>query len=332
MSTDFQHGGALDRVASRFPAAPSPWVDLSTGSNPWPWPVERVEIDGLHRLPTQDDMSRCRDAMAAAFDAPADTMTLVPGTEIAIRLLPKVLSASRVAVLSPTYGDHAETWAAAGVVLLQSANPLDDADDADVVVVCNPNNPDGRRFDPAVLMATRARLAQRNGWLIIDEAYADLDPAWSLSPMAGSPGLIVLRSTGKFFGLPGLRLGAVLGPSQITAALSQLLGVWQISGPALAIGALAYADTDWHDAMRRQLAESRARSDASLMARGVRVTGGTDLYRYLEFDDAHAVWHQLCAHGIYTRRFEWTRHHLRMGLPSTPAAEARLVEALSLEH
>ncbi|MEM7500995.1 MAG: threonine-phosphate decarboxylase CobD [Pseudomonadota bacterium] len=332
MTADFQHGGALDRVAARFPAAPSPWVDLSTGINPWAWPVERVDTDCLHRLPTHGDMDRCRQAMATVFGAPADAITLVPGTEIAIRLLPRVLDVSRVVVLKPSYGDHAETWAAAGVDLVQSDEPLNCTGDADVIVVCNPNNPDGRRFDPTALTAIREQLAQRNGWLIIDEAYADLDPAQSLSPMAGSPGLIVLRSTGKFFGLPGLRLGAVLGPPDITSALSLLLGVWQISGPALAIGALAYADTDWHEAMRQRLAEARARVDDALAARRVRVTGGTDLYRYLRFEDAHATWHQLCAHGIYTRRFEWTKHHLRMGLPPTPAAETRLIEALSLER
>ncbi|MEL7022602.1 MAG: threonine-phosphate decarboxylase CobD [Pseudomonadota bacterium] len=331
MSTDLQHGGALDRVAARFPSAPSPWIDLSTGINPWAWPVDRVDIDCLHRLPTYADMDRCRQAMAAAFGAPADAVALVPGTEIAIRLLPKILDVSRVVVLTPSYGDHAETWAAAGVDLVQSGEPLDHRDDANVIVVCNPNNPDGRCFDPTALKSVRERLAERGGWLIIDEAYADLDPDQSLSPMAGLPGLIVLRSTGKFFGLPGLRLGAVLGPPDVMAALNQLLGVWQISGPALAIGAVAYADTDWQEAMRRHLAEVRARVDDVLVAQGVRVTGGTDLYRYLEFEDAHAIWHQLCLRGIYTRRFEWTKHHLRMGLPPTPAAETRLMEALSLE-
>ena len=332
MSEDLQHGGALDRVAVRFPAAPLPWIDLSTGINPWSWPVDRVDPDSLHYLPTRKDMDRCISAMAKAFAAPACALTLVPGTELAIRLLPQILDARRVAVLSPSYGDHAETWDAAGAELVPTADPLGYADDADIVVLCNPNNPDGRCFDADLLSDARKRLAQRGGWLVVDEAYADLDPAKSLARLAGSPGLVILRSTGKFFGLPGLRLGAALGPPAFAAELERLLGVWRISGPALAIGARAYADIDWQQSMRGQLAAARARLDTLLEAAGGRVAGGTDLFRYLEVSDAHATWRKLCEHGIYTRRFDRTRSHLRVGLPGAPEAEARLRSALSLEH
>ena len=332
MSEDLRHGGALDRVAVQFPAAPVPWIDLSTGINPWSWPVDRVDPDSLHRLPTHGDMDRCRLSMAQAFAAPASALTLVPGTEVAIRLLPQILAARRVAVLSPSYGDHAETWGAAGAELVTTADPLGHADDVDIVVLCNPNNPDGRCFDTEVLSDARERLARRGGWLIVDEAYADLDPARSLAPLAGSPGLVILRSTGKFFGLAGLRLGAVLGPPALAAALERLLGVWRISGPALAIGTRAYADIDWQQSMRGRLAAARARLDALIEAGGGRVAGGTDLFRYVEVDNAHATWRKLCKHGIYTRRFDWTPSHLRLGLPGSPEAEARLASALSLEH
>jgi len=332
VSEDLRHGGALDRVAVRFPAAPEPWIDLSTGINPWSWPVDRIDPNSLRHLPTHGDMDRCRAAMADAFAAPASALTIVPGTEIAIRLLPQILAAQRVAVLSPSYGDHAETWSAAGTELVSTADPLDHADSADIVVLCNPNNPDGRCFDTNVLMDARERLARRGGWLIVDEAYADLDPARSLAPLAGSPGLVVLRSTGKFFGLPGLRLGGVLGPPALAAGMERLLGVWRIAGPALAIGTRAYADMDWQQSMRGRLATARARLDAALEAGGGKVAGGTDLFRYVEVNDAHATWRKLCEHGIYTRRFEWARSHLRVGLPGSREAEARLTSTLSLEH
>ena len=344
MSEDLQHGGALDRISARFPAAPLPWIDLSTGINPWPWPAGAVDLASIHRLPTRDAMDRCRLAMARAFASPASALTLVPGSEVAIRLLPGLLAARRVAVLSPSYGDHAATWSAAGAQLIATADPLGCIDEinersgksagagsADAVVLCNPNNPDGRRFDAEVLSHARERLARRGGWLIVDEAYADLDPRQSLAALAGSPGLVILRSTGKFFGLPGLRLGAVLAPPALAAALEGRLGVWRISGPALAIGARAYADRDWHQATRARLAAARARLDAVLAAGGRRVAGGTDLFRYVELSDAQATWRKLCEHGIYTRRFDWTRSHLRLGLPGTPEAEARLESALSLE-
>lgn len=337
VSEDLPHGGALDRVSARFPAAPLPWIDLSTGINPWPWPADSVDLASIHRLPTREAMDRCRLAMARAFASPASALTLVPGTEVAIRLLPSVLAAHRVVLLSPSYGDHAAAWGAAGVERIATADPLGyindaTAGDADIVVLCNPNNPDGRCFEAQVLSQARERLARRGGWLIVDEAYADLEPARSLAALAGSPGLVILRSTGKFFGLPGLRLGAVLGPPALAAALERLLGVWRISGPALAIGARAYADSNWQQTVRARLAAARARLDAVLAGGKRRVAGGTDLFRYVELGEAHATWRRLCEHGIYTRRFAWTRSHLRVGLPGTPEAEARLANALSLER
>ncbi|MEM7706886.1 MAG: threonine-phosphate decarboxylase CobD [Pseudomonadota bacterium] len=331
MSDDLRHGGALDRVASQFPTAPLPWIDLSTGINPWPWPAEQADPETFFRLPTQSDIDRCRVAMADAFSGPVSGVTLVPGTEIAIRLLPKVLNPKTVAVLSPTYGDHAESWRVAGVKLIETTDPLKHADIADVVVVCNPNNPDGQCFDTDRLMDARNRLAQRGGWLIVDEAYAELSPGRSLGAHAGSEGLIVLRSTGKFFGLPGLRLGAALVPSNLADALEQLLGVWRISGPALEIGTQAYSDVRWQQATRRRLVSARQRLDA-ILNECHEVTGGTDLFRYVSVGNAHEKWYQLCKHGIYTRRFEWSRSHLRIGLPATPEAEARLRLAMSLER
>ncbi|MEM9056820.1 MAG: threonine-phosphate decarboxylase CobD [Pseudomonadota bacterium] len=332
MSGDLEHGGALDRVAMHFPAAPQPWVDLSTGINPWSWPTAPIEGEALRHLPTRADRDRCQSAMAKAFGAPEAAMTLVPGTELAIRLLPQLLTARRVAVLSPTYGDHVESWGAAGAEVVRTDDPLALAGDAEVIVLCNPNNPDGRRFEVDALTALAARQAERGRWLVVDEAYADLDPALSLAPRAGSPGLVILRSTGKFYGLAGLRLGAVLGPPALLEALDRLLGVWRVSGPALIIGAQAYADSAWQHAMRTRLAAARERLDAVIEAAGCRVAGGTDLFRFVETSEAHATWHRLCEHGIYTRRFPWTPSHLRVGLPATPGAEARLANALSLEQ
>ncbi|MEM9172268.1 MAG: threonine-phosphate decarboxylase CobD [Pseudomonadota bacterium] len=331
MNDDLRHGGVLDQVTAQFPDAPEPWIDLSTGINPWPWPVERIDPVVLHRLPTQHDMDQCRIAMAYSINAPESAMTLVPGTELAIRLLPMLLPAKRVVVLSPTYGDHAESWQAAGATVLTSSDPLAHLDDADAVVLCHPNNPDGRCFDLTTLLEAHAQLSRRNAWLIVDEAYAELDQHLSLAAYGGHPNLIVLRSTGKFFGLPGIRLGAVLAPPELSQSLNTLLGVWPMSGAALAIGSQAYRDLDWQEACRLRLAEARVHLDKMLAAHNITVSGGTDLFRFVAFDDAHARWHSLCQQGIYTRRFNWSRTHLRFGLPATIEAQSRLAQALSLQ-
>ena len=327
MNDDLEHGGALDRLRHRFPDAPQPWLDLSTGINPWPYPHTDCSPSVFKHLPRQEEFAVCREAMAQAFNAPIDNLLVAPGSELLIRLLPTVLRPRTVAVLDPSYGDHGKAWRAAGVAVTDCANPLDSATDADVLVLCNPNNPDGQQFDPDALDALRARLARRGAWLIVDEAYADLNEAQSCAPLAGSGGLIVLRSFGKFYGLAGLRLGALLAPSAILQAMADRLGVWPVSGPALAIGARAYSDRAWQVQTRQRLPAAAAALDAVLFEAGHPACGGTALFRYLHCPDAHALWERLARAGIYTRRFAWSREHLRIGLPGSDAALARLAAA-----
>ncbi len=323
------HGGALDAMRRLFPDAPQPWVDLSTGINPWPWPARESHFEGLHRLPTNEDYERCIAAMAAAFGSRKQSILAAPGSELLIRLLPGVIAQRRVAILAPSYGDHARVWRAAGCEVVETPDPLAEADSADAVVICNPNNPDGRRFEPDEVEAAHRRLNERGGWLVIDEAFADLEPDLSRAQQGGADRLLVLRSIGKFYGLAGLRLGALLASVEVLERMQALLGVWSVSTPALAIGAAAYSDRAWQTATRRRLAEARRRLDELLQEGQCRVVGGTDLFRYVEVADAHALWQQLARRGIYVRRFPWSPRHLRIGLPGNADEARRLKKALS---
>src|SRR6185312_7570020 len=114
---------------------------------------------------------------------------------------------------------------------------------ADLAVVVNPNNPDGRQHDPASLLALLPRVTR----LVIDESFADAVPQASLAAEAGKAGLLVLRSFGKFYGLAGLRLGFVLGSADDISALDAMAGPWPVSGVAIEIGRKALLDRDWAD-------------------------------------------------------------------------------------
>jgi len=324
-----RHGGALDAMRQGFPNAPGPWLDLSTGINPWPWPGADVRLAQLQRLPDATDSAACAEAMAQAYGAPREAVLPVPGSELPIRLLPDVLAPRRLAILAPSYEDHTRAWRAAGREVIASANPLLEAGTMDAIVVCNPNNPDGRRLQRSALIEARARLAEHGGWLIVDEAFAELAPDLSLAPMAGGGNLLILRSSGKFFGLAGLRLGALLAPPAIRQAMAERLGCWSVSTPALQIGAAAYADRAWQSGARIRLAAAAQRLRKLLERQGFRVAGGTDLFQWVETRDAKAVWIQLARQGISVRRFHWSRRHLRFGLPPDASAESRLEAALA---
>ena len=324
-----RHGGQIDVMAGAFPDAPKPWLDLSTGINPWPYPVPALAPDAWARLPSGQVRTDCEAAMARAFSCHPSVCRAFAGTEMVIRQLPDVLHSRHIALRSPSYADHAQAWQVAGAEVREVDQPLELVGEVDTVVLVNPNNPDGYRWTVAQLEDVRQRLARRGGWLIVDEAYADLDPAASMAPFAGRDGLIVLRSFGKFFGLAGARLGAVLAPPHILASLAERFGVWDVSGPALTLGAKAYADQPWHEATRSRVAEASTRLQEVLINAGLQDAGGTDLFRYVRAGDAQTVWRRLAQKGIAVRRFEGQNTALRIGLPPDPQALSRLAKALA---
>jgi cobalamin biosynthesis protein CobC len=205
---------------------------------------------------------------------------------------------------------------------------VDDLPDADVAVLVNPNNPDGRIIERARLTALADRLAASGGLLVVDEAFADVGPAISLAPQAGRHGLCVLRSFGKFFGLAGLRLGFALGPAPLIAALEAHLGPWPASGPALAVARQALSDRTWIVAARKTLAAAAKRLDEVLGEAGLRVAGGTILFRLVEDPRAAAIFEALGRRGILVRAFAAKQSWLRVGLPGDETSWTRLAAAL----
>jgi cobalamin biosynthetic protein CobC len=321
------HGGDLATAKALFPQAPGPWIDLSTGINPIPYPLPELPLSLWQRLPGQAEEAALLTAARCAYRVrPESGVVAAPGTQILIETLPRLVSNARVAVLGPTYGEHAPAWRKAGATVHEIAD-LAESGEATVVVLVNPNNPDGRIIAPDVLVALAGRLATRGGLLVIDEAFADLAPEASLLPELPE-GALVLRSFGKAYGLAGLRLGFAIGAPRLTDALRALLGPWAVAGPALHVGAQALADRNWlADAAQARAADSR-RLDALLAPHG-RIVGGTALYRLLETPAAPALFERLGRAGIYVRRFQNDRSRLRFGLPGDEAAWARLGEILT---
>ena len=326
--TALEHGGSLAEARARFPGAPEPWIDLSTGINPWPYPVPPLPPEHWARLPEPSAHRRLEAAAARAYGV-ADPAAVVaaPGTQLLIGLLPRLIPAAAVGVLTPTYNEHAASWAAAGARVIPCAE-LAALAHHPVGVLCNPNNPDGRRHDPAALL----RLTERMPLLVVDEAFADLEDAGpsglSLAPSVPGEGLVVLRSFGKAYGLAGLRLGFALAPPRLAARLRDALGPWCVSGPALAIGTAALEDGNWRGAAASRCAEAAERLDRLLEASGLTVLGGTSLFRLARCSEAAAIHDRLGRAGIHVRRFSSMPDRLRFGLPPDEPAWSRLAAAL----
>jgi cobalamin biosynthesis protein CobC len=322
------HGGALDVARRLAPGAPEPWIDLSTGINPHPYPLPDLAPELWSRLPGSGALVELEAAAAARYGAPAGMAVAGPGSQALIQALARIIPRGAVGVLGPTYRGLKAAFAATGAQV-DEAKRVEDMGDLDVAIVVNPNNPDGRITRRADLLELHRRLARRGGVLIIDEAFADFDgESESLAPVLPA-GVIVLRSFGKSFGLAGLRLGFAIASAGIVQPLRAALGEWPVSGPAIAIGTRALADLAWTDAMRDRLGVEAARLDGLLKGNGWRILGGTRLFRLAAKTDARAAFERLMAAGILARPFADAADWLRFGIPSDESAWRRLAGALA---
>ena len=312
-----------------FPGAPEPLIDLSTGINPVPYPLPPLDPAGFTRLPEPDAEAALRAAAARAYGAADPALVAAaPGTQILIDLLPLLFPARRVAVFGPTYAEHAHAWRKRGAEAA-TVTDVTALDGADVAVVCNPNKPDGRRLPPDLLVGLADRMAARGGLLLVDEAFADLEgEKISVAGALPHPALIVLRSFGKTYGLAGLRLGFALAAPERAALIRGALGPWAVSGPAIVIGRQALADREWLAATAARLRRETRDLDACLATAGLRVIGGTLLFRLAE-GPAQAAFSRLGRAGIFVRRFPEHPHWLRFGVPGAPDAWDRLRCALA---
>jgi cobalamin biosynthetic protein CobC len=241
--------------------------------------------------------------------------------------LPRAFSAQRVAILGFTYAEHAACWRGAGAQI-STVETLDDLAGADVAVIVNPNNPDGRLVCAQELRTLAQTMARRGGLLVIDESFMDFTPQHSVAASTAINEAIVLRSFGKAYGLPGLRLGFALCAPDLAARLRKLLGPWAVSGPALAIGAQALQDPEWLAAAALARQTDSARLDALLRDAGFVVAGGAALFRLAIHSEARSRFLTLCQHGVLTRDFVERPEWLRFGLPGDEAAWVRLAMAL----
>jgi len=301
MTQKRDHGGGIDAAIAHYGGTRESWLDLSTGINPNAYPMPKLPHDAWTALPDQAAFTRLYDLARRFWNVPEEAAIIgATGASAIIAALPRVIPTGAVSVPGPTYNEHGAAFAAAGWTFGQ--------DPSHAIVAVHPNNPDGRIWQAEDLTSP---------FVIIDESFCDVMPGASLIHLSKRPGTVVLKSFGKFWGLAGLRLGFAIGDPDIIQKLTDILGPWQISGPALAIGAKAFADPQWASETRACLTGDTARLDRLVTATGAKLIGGTTLFRLYDVGDAAAMQDRLARHHIWSRTFPYADNWLRLGLPAS---------------
>lgn len=320
------HGGRLSDAQKAFPGAPLPWLDLSTGINPEPWPGTSALAFDWERLPDEAALHALEAAAAACFGARSQQVLALPGTEFGLRGLASLGLPAPFRHVWPGYRTHAEALPGSEAIAFETA--AKQAARGGTIMLANPSNPDGRLVPPADLLALAHRLGEAGGWLVVDEAFVDAHSGHSIVPLLdGTEPVIVTRSFGKFFGLAGVRLGFAVAPAETIARWRDALGSWPLSSAAIAIGTAAYADGEWIAATRSALFERAAAMDHVLRRHGLEPIGACPQFRLVECDAAEQF-ERLARAGILTRPFDYNPRWLRLGVPAQPGELDRLDRAL----
>lgn len=320
------HGGNLTAAANMYGIPEAEWLDLSTGLNPVSWTLKSViPAEYLTRLPYPD--SQLQQAAERYYGAPH--ILPIAGSQAAIQILPQLIETSQVAVPSVGYQEHRYHWHKNGHHLLPY-NPYEDdiirfakRHQPAVILVINPNNPTAHLHSRATLLTLLRIVEGYGGLLIIDEAFIDTHPDNSLSATV-SDSLIILRSIGKFFGLPGIRTGFVIASPHWLNKIETALGPWTLSGPSQWIATQCLNDQPWQQQamlmLKRQAAEQAERLSHALIQSGVEDISSTDYFTSLTMNSGVAE--KINAHfgkqGILIRRIDLDeqRSLLRFGLCS----------------
>lgn len=308
-----EHGGNLREAVKQYGIQLESWLDLSTGINPNHYPIPDIPSKAWQTLPEDND------GLIETACAYYGCQFLLPtaGSQAAIQILPTLRPACQIAMPSQMYQEHAQAWRHHGHTVTLFDETPDSAilEKSDVVLLCNPNNPTGKRFSKDQLLAWHQTLSTRGGWLIVDEAFMDTTPDNSIAAYTHLAGLFVLRSLGKFFGLAGARVGFVLAQKDSLALVQEALGPWTLAGASRFIAMSALNNHTWQSDTRKTLAANSHQLKQLLLQYGLAPHGGTDLFQFVMTSQASTVHQVLAKQGVWVRLFKGTAA-LRFGLPT----------------
>ncbi|GKY86920.1 threonine-phosphate decarboxylase [Sinisalibacter aestuarii] len=302
------HGGGLDDAVALYGGTRAEWLDLSTGINPRTYPVPDIPPEAFTALPDRVAAQKLEAAARSFWMVPDGAAVLAaPGASSLIANIPRLAAPGRVRIVARSYNEHEAAFRAAGWEVLR-ADP-DRGPLAEARVAVHPNNPTGHMF-------SGENEPEGRPLLVIDESFCDVILYNSrVEGWATKPGVVILKSFGKFWGLPGLRLGFAIGDPVLIAQLKEMLGPWPVSGVAQHVGRAALEDMGWANMARQVMNLDVARLDAMVQAKGAELIGGTGLFRLYEVDDA-ARWQEILAQGkVWSRIFPYAPTWLRLGLP-----------------
>ncbi len=273
----YKHGGDVVGAARAFNLSLRDILDFSANINPLgPSPAalaaikENLEIIRHYPDPFCRDLRR---ALSSYLAVPPECLLPGNGVSELIYLITRVVGCRRALVTAPTFTEYAEAVTAAGGEVREvplreeegfALSPVrlkKEMPGADMVFICNPNNPTGRVEKKSVVRSIIEAARETGQMLVVDEAFIDFvekREQHTILPLVEKyQHLVILYSLTKFFGIPGLRLGVLIAAPAIVARLEAARDPWSVNWLAQVAGEAALSDGEYVKATRDLIARER---------------------------------------------------------------------------
>lgn len=285
---DHFHGSDLEQIEKIYGIKKEEIVSFSANVNPLGIsPKLRAElsshIDVIESYPDRE-YTALRTAIASYCGCESDRVIVGNGSTELISLFIEIINPGRALILGPTYSEYEHEISLKGgrssYYPLHSADEfsldMSDftkrlADDIDMLILCNPNNPTSTCLDRSQLRQILDACMEHDIYVMIDETYVEFATDYdkiSAVPLASYyNNVIILRGTSKFFAAPGLRLGyAITGNANILSQINRVKNPWMINSLAEIAGTIMFSDSEYMTRTRELISTERKRVCDALSA------------------------------------------------------------------
>jgi threonine-phosphate decarboxylase len=265
------HGGDVYQLARSLGIKLADLLDFSANINPLGFPpgLTRAVQEAMREIVHYPDR-RClalRQDLAAYHHLTPEEILVGNGSTELLYLLARVLKPRRGLIVTPAFSEYEHALTVAGVPVAFQAtteahnfalHEVFQAQAGDLVFLAHPASPSGVLLDPELFLAVAARLDAAGAYLLLDEAFIDfVEEASFKSHLRRFPRLMILRSFTKFYGIPGMRLGFLLGAPELVAGLAGEQEPWSVNTMAQVMGRACLADQDYMAQTRTLIAQER---------------------------------------------------------------------------
>ena len=274
------HGGNVYKVARERRIPVEQIIDFSASINPLGPPAAglraiRSALKQIVHYP-DPDCWKLRQGLAQRCGVDPDMILVGNGSTELIHLLPRVLAIRSALIMGPTFEEYARALMDTGSsvqyvharredrfrpplkeVLLQLSAKRSRFD---AVFLCNPNNPTGQVMNRRTVCELAEVVDRQQGWLIVDEAFIDYCQMQSVvSMLSAHPRMMVLRSLTKFYAMPGLRIGYLVGASKVVDQLKDRQPPWSVNSLAQEVSRAVLQDYAYATQSRTFMKSERSR-------------------------------------------------------------------------